>query len=138
MSVELNHIIIPAKDKRASADFLAGLLGVEAGPQWGPFIPVHVANGVTLDYQDYSEAFLSHHCAFLVSEPEFDVIFSRIEEAGLTYYADPARQRPGEINHLYGGRGVYFEDPDGHVMEVITQPYGDKPEWSASASPSEA
>jgi len=69
MSVELNHIIIPAKDKRASADFLAGLLGVEAGPQWGPFIPVHVANGVTLDYQDYSEAFLSHHCAFLVRKP---------------------------------------------------------------------
>ena len=137
MSVELNHIIIPARDKRASAEFLAGLLGVEAGPQWGPFIPVRVANGVTLDYQDFSEDFLSHHCAFLVTEPEFDAIFSRIEEARLTYYADPARRQPGEINRLYGGRGVYFEDPDGHVMEVITQPYGDKPEWNPSSSPSQ-
>lgn len=127
MSVELNHIIVPAKDNRASAEFLAGILGVEAGPEWGPFVPVRVSNRVTLDYVD-SEDFRSHHCAFLVSEREFDAIFSRMEKAGITYYADPHYQRPGEINHLYGGRGVYFDDPDGHVMEVITQPYGEKPE----------
>ena len=127
MSVELNHIVIPAKDKQASADFLADILGVQAGPQWGPFIPVQVANGVTLDYMD-SDDFRWHHCAFLVSEPEFDAIFSRIQEAGITYYADPGHERPGEINHLYGGRGVYFDDPNGHFMEVITQPYGETPD----------
>lgn len=127
MSVELNHIIIPAKDKQASAEFLGKILGVPVAPQWGPFIPVQVSNGVTLDYMDSGD-FRSHHCAFLVSEPEFDAIFSRIQEAGITYYADPGYERPGEINHLYGGRGVYFDDPDGHVMEVITQPYGETPE----------
>ncbi|MGH8897042.1 MAG: VOC family protein [Egibacteraceae bacterium] len=127
MSVELNHIIVPAKDKQASAEFLAGILGVQTAPQWGPFIPIQVSNGVTLDYMD-SDDFRFHHCAFLVSESEFDAIFSRIREAGITYYADPGYERPGEINHLYGGRGVYFDDPNGHVMEVITQPYGDPPE----------
>jgi catechol 2,3-dioxygenase-like lactoylglutathione lyase family enzyme len=127
MSVELNHIIIPAKDKQTSAEFLAGILGIPVAPPWGPFIPIHVSNGVTLDYID-ADDFHSHHCAFLVSEPEFDAIFSRLQETGITYYADPSYQRPGEINHLYGGRGVYFDDPNGHVMEVITQPYGDTPE----------
>lgn len=126
VSVELNHIIIPAKDKRGSAEFLAEILGVQAAPQWGPFVPVQVANGVTLDYMDSAD-FRPHHCAFLVSEPEFDAIFSRIQAAGITYYADPQYDRPGEINHLYGGRGVYFDDPNGHVMEVITQPYGETP-----------
>ncbi len=123
MSVELNHIIIPAKDKQASAEFLARILGVEAAPQWGPFVPVEVSNGVTLDYAD-SDDFRPHHCAFLVSESEFDAIYSRIKEAGVSHYADPGRQRPGEINHLYGGRGVYFDDPNGHLMEAITRPYG--------------
>src|SRR5688572_13001190 len=123
MSVELNHIIVPARDKQASAEFLAGILGLEASSQWGPFVPVRVSNGVTLDYMD-AEDFRSHHCAFLVDEAEFDAIFARIQQAGMTYWADPYGQRPGEINHLYGGRGVYFRDPNGHVMEVITQPYG--------------
>jgi catechol 2,3-dioxygenase-like lactoylglutathione lyase family enzyme len=122
MSVELNHIIIPARDKHASAAFLAGILGLPVGRQWGPFVPVAVANGVTLDYVD-AENIRSMHCAFLVSEEEFDAAYGRIREAGITYYADPHRHQPGEINHLYGGRGVYFDDPDGHNMEIITQPY---------------
>jgi catechol 2,3-dioxygenase-like lactoylglutathione lyase family enzyme len=126
MSVELNHIIVPAKDKQASAEFIAGILGLQAAPQWGPFIPVQVSNGVTLDYAD-SDDFRSHHCAFLVSEAEFDPIFARIKDAGITYYAGPGHKGPGEINHRYGGRGVYFDDPNGHVMEVLTQPYGDTP-----------
>ncbi len=126
MRVELNHTVVPATDKRASAEFLGGILGLETAPQWGPFLPLAVSNGVTLDYVDADEI-APHHYAFLVDEPDFDPIFERIRDAGITFYADPHRERPGQINHLYGGRGVYFDDPDGHVMEVITQPYGPEP-----------
>ncbi|WP_067185446.1 VOC family protein [Microtetraspora niveoalba] len=122
MSVALNHTIVPSRDKRASAEFLAGILGLTAAPQWGPFVPVQTANGVTLDYMDADEVQRNHYC-FIVSESEFDVIFGRIRERGLDFWADPHHEKPGEINHLYGGRGVYFNDPDGHNMEVITQPY---------------
>ena len=129
MPVELNHIIIQARDKRASAAFLGHILGVPVGNQWGPFIPVQVSNGVTLDYADVGDGgtVLSQHCAFLVSEEEFDAAFGRVREAGVKFYADPHHQQPGEINHLWGGRGVYFDDPDGHNMEIITQPYGNEP-----------
>jgi catechol 2,3-dioxygenase-like lactoylglutathione lyase family enzyme len=128
MPVELNHIIIPARDKRASAEFLGHILGVPVGDEWGRFVPVQVSNGVTLDYADAGDrSFDTRHCAFLVSEEEFDAAFGRIREGGVKFYADPRHQQPGEINHLWGGRGVYFEDPDGHNMEIITQPYGDNP-----------
>lgn len=126
MSVELNHIIIPARDKAASAAFIARIFDVPAGEQWGPFVPVSLSNGVTLDYMDAGE-FHSHHCAFLVSEDAFDAAFRRIRDAGVTFYADPGHQQPGEINHHYGGRGCYFDDPDGHNMEILTQPYGETP-----------
>jgi catechol 2,3-dioxygenase-like lactoylglutathione lyase family enzyme len=130
MAVELNHIIVPAKDKRASADFLAGILGLTAElAEWGPFVQLPLSNGVAIDYLDMDE-FTVQHCAFLVSEAEFDASFERIEQAGLTYWADPYKQEPGRINHLYGGRGVYFEDPGGHTMEIITKPYGDTPPYS--------
>jgi len=126
MTVELNHTIVPASDKVASAQFLAGILGVAAGPQWGPFVPLKLDNGVTLDFDDQT-GFAPHHYAFLVSDEEFDAGFARIEGAGIDHYADPMCQQVGEINHAYGGRGVYFRDPDGHLMELITQPYGDGP-----------
>lgn len=115
MAVHLDHIGVPARDKKASAEFLAGILGLEAGAEFGPFIPVKVANGVTLDYVD-SDDFRSHHCAFLVSDEEFDAILARIQEAGITHYADPGPRRVGEINHRYGGRGFYFDDPNGHAF----------------------
>ena len=124
MTVELNHTIVPARDKRRSAEFLSGILGLEAGAQWGPFVPVAVPNGVTLDFADTTDDVDEHHYAFLVAEEEFDPIFERIKAAGAGYYADPGRQESGQINHHWGGRGVYFDDPDGHLMEVITQPYG--------------
>ena len=127
MSVELNHTIIPAKDKWAPAKFLADILNLEAGPEWGHFVPIKTANGVTLDF-DTREAFRPGHYAFLVSDAEFDAAFARIRAHGVQYYADPRRTKPGEINHLHGGRGVYFEDPDGHLMEIITRPYGDRPQ----------
>lgn len=127
MSVDLNHTIIPARDKWASAKFLADILDLEAGPQWGHFVPVKTGNGVTLDFSD-AEGFRPQHYAFLVSEAEFDAALGRIRAQGVKHYANFRRERPGEINHLYGGRGVYFDDPDGHLMELITQPYGAVPQ----------
>ncbi|MFE0174433.1 VOC family protein [Streptomyces sp. NPDC059002] len=125
MSIELNHTIVTAKDKKASAQFLADLLGLEVGPQYGPFYPVTIPNGVTLDYYEGDGGpFTPQHYAFLVSEGEFDAIFGRIKERGLTYWADPYHKRVNEINTNDGGRGVYWEDPNGHNLEIITRPYG--------------
>ncbi|HKV54762.1 MAG TPA: VOC family protein [Candidatus Binataceae bacterium] len=132
MSVELNHIIIPARDKRASAEFLAKILGLQVQPQWAHFLPIRVSNGVTLDYVDGGE-FRPQHYAFLVSEAEFDAALARIRSAGVTFYAEFTREGKGQINHLYGGRGVYFDDPSGHLLELITRPYGATPErWLPS------
>jgi catechol 2,3-dioxygenase-like lactoylglutathione lyase family enzyme len=125
MSVELNHTIVHSRDNRESAEFLAHILGLEVGAEWGPFVPVETSNRVTLDFATIPpESIVMQHYAFLVSDEEFDAIFARVKDAGLTYYADPHRQRPGEINHNDGGRGVYWADPDGHFMEIITRPYG--------------
>lgn len=124
MTVELNHTIVAARDKAASARFLAGVLGLEAGRRYGPFIPVALPNGVTLDFMDTPEPITPQHYAFLVSEEEFDEIFARIRGAGLPYWADPFHHRPDEINRNDGGRGAYFDDPDGHSLEIITRPYG--------------
>ena len=120
----LNHLIIPAKDKDASAEFLAGILGTEARPQWGPFRPVQTSNGVTLDFVDSTDVRTQHY-AFLVDDGEFDAAFARIKKARLSYWAGPHKEGPGEINRHWGGRGVYFEDPNGHLLELITKPYGD-------------
>ncbi|WP_434592880.1 VOC family protein [Streptomyces sp. A5-4] len=125
MSIALNHTIVHARDNRVSADFLAHILGLEAGAQAGPFVPVELSNGVTLDFGSIPpESIVTQHYAFLVSEEEFDGIFRRIKESGTEYFADPHRKQPGEINHNDGGRGVYFMDPAGHGMEAITRPYG--------------
>ena len=125
MSIQLNHTIVASRDKAAAAEFVAGILGLKVGPPFGPFLPVETANGVTLDFMDAGPTqVVSQHYAFLVSEEDFDAIFARIEAADLTYWADPAHQEAGEINHLDGGRGVYFDDPNGHKLEIITRPYG--------------
>jgi catechol 2,3-dioxygenase-like lactoylglutathione lyase family enzyme len=122
MSVELNHIIVPATEKHASAGFLAGILGLPLEPEVGPFVPLALSNGVTIDFMN-AAGFRKHHCAFLVSEEEFDQAFARIRQAGIDYWADPDHHRPSEINHLFGGRGVYFPDPDGHNMELLTRSF---------------
>lgn len=125
MSVELNHTIVFARDRQVSAEFLATILGLEVGAVWGPFLPVSTSNGVTLDFATRDQDVIaSQHYAFLVPEEDFDPIFERIQQAGVTYYADPGLKKPGQINHNDGGRGVYFLDPVGHIMEVITRPYG--------------
>ena len=124
MTVQLNHTIVAAHDKKASAQFLADILGLEPSPPFGPFIPVQIPNGVTLDYMETDGDITPQHYAFLVSEDDFDTIFGRIQDAGLTYWADPYHHRSGEINHNDGGRGAYFDDPNGHNLEIITRPYG--------------
>ncbi|MFC6598991.1 VOC family protein [Kitasatospora paranensis] len=128
MSVELNHTIVHARNNRESAEFLAGILGLAAGAEWGPFVPVATANGVTLDFATVPAGpITAQHYAFLVSDDEFEAAFERIRQAGITYYADPRMALPGEINHHHGGRGLYFLDPAGHGMEIITRPYGSHP-----------
>jgi catechol 2,3-dioxygenase-like lactoylglutathione lyase family enzyme len=125
MPVELNHTIVEARNKKASADFFATILGLEVGAPFGPFLPVQTSNDVTLDFLDSGGGQITgQHYAFLVSEDDFDAIFGRIQQAGITFYADPHHRKPGEINHLDGGRGLYFDDPNGHNLEIITRPYG--------------
>lgn len=125
MSIQLNHTIVHSRDNRESAEFLAHILDLPVGTEWGPFIPVELSNGVTLDFASTpAESIVPQHYAFLVSEEDFDGIFHRIQDKGVTYYADPHRKQPGEINRNDGGRGVYFIDPVGHAMEAITRPYG--------------
>ena len=124
MPIELNHTIVHARDPQASAAFLAELLGRGAPIRLGPFYGVELDNRVTLDFIQAGEELTIEHYAFLVSEEEFDQIFGRIRARELSYWADPAHQQPGRINHHDGGRGVYWNDPDGHYLEIITRPYG--------------
>jgi catechol 2,3-dioxygenase-like lactoylglutathione lyase family enzyme len=128
MAVQLNHTIVHAHDPAASAQFLTEILGVAPPTRFGPFHVVEVDNGVSLDFIQADPGDIpSVHYAFLISEPEFDEIFARITERGLDIWADPGRHEPGQINHHFGGRGVYFTDPNGHFLEIITQPYGNEP-----------
>jgi catechol 2,3-dioxygenase-like lactoylglutathione lyase family enzyme len=122
--VQLNHTIVHARDTRRSALFLTRILGLAEPTEFGPFLVVNVANGVSLDFADDSGTIQAQHYAFLVTEQEFDQIFGRITAQGLEYWADPSHRQPGRINSNDGGRGVYWNDPDGHILEIITRPYG--------------
>jgi len=123
MAVELNHTIVNSYDKQESATFVAEILGLPPAVPFGHFLVLRTANGVSLDFINSDEKVDPQHYAFLVSESEFDQIFGRIVERGLTYWADPMKKKPGEINTYFGGRGVYFEDPSKHFLEIITRPY---------------
>jgi catechol 2,3-dioxygenase-like lactoylglutathione lyase family enzyme len=130
MAIKLNHTLVHSIDPDAAAQFFAGLFGLPAPKSFGPFLDVEVSNEVTL-------AFLSaggmevqtQHYAFLVSDQEFDEIFARVKKRKLKYWADPGMKQEGEINHHFGGRGVYFQDLSGHLLEIITQPYGAWGKW---------
>jgi len=124
MPIELNHTIVHARDAQASAAFLADLLGRGAPVRFGPFHAIALDHRVTLDFIQTDDELTIEHYAFLVSEEEFDQIFGRIQARGLPYWADPAHKQPGSINHRDGGRGVYWNDPNGHYLEIITRPYG--------------
>ena len=124
MAVDFNHTIVWVRDSEASAAFLSEILGLPAPRRWGSFLVVTTANGTNLDFMNADGEISPQHYAFLVSEAEFDQIFDRVRERSLPYWADPAQSQADEINHNDGGRGFYFEDPDGHFLEVITRPYG--------------
>jgi catechol 2,3-dioxygenase-like lactoylglutathione lyase family enzyme len=124
MSVKLNHTIVYARDKSASSRFLSDILGLTAPVPFGPFMGVQVDNDVTLDFMDAPGKVTSQHYAFLIGEKEFDEIFGRLRERKLPYWADPGKQQRNEINTRDGGRGLYFEDANGHLLEILTRPYG--------------
>jgi len=123
MPVQLNHTIVNVRDKQESAQFVAEILGLAAPKPYGPFLVVDVDNDVSLDFIDV-DILHAQHYAFLVSEDEFDEILARIVDRGLTYWADPFKKRPTEWNTDDGGRGLYWEEPSGHMLEIITRPYG--------------
>lgn len=123
MALRLNHTIVAARDKDAAARFAAEILGLPAPVSVGPFAVLQVGD-TSLDFIDSGDEITPQHYAFLADEDEFDEIFARIRARGLPYWADPYRHEPGRINEWDGGRGVYFDDPNGHLLEVITRPYG--------------
>ena len=122
MTAQLNHTIIWSSDQTKSARFLAEMLGRPAPTRVAHFDVVELDNGVSLDFANTEGPIRSQHYAFLIGEADFDAVLGRIRERGLDHWADPMRRRPGEINRNDGGRGVYFPDPDGHNLEVITRP----------------
>ncbi|AIS13730.1 Catechol 2,3-dioxygenase [Pseudomonas chlororaphis] len=121
MSVQLNHTIVWCRDKRRSADFLVHLLGLPPPTPFGPMLVVQLDNGVSLDYYDNDPPIASQHYAFLVAADDFEPILQRIRQRGQAFWADPGKQRPNEINRHEGARRVYFDDPDGHLLEVFSQ-----------------
>jgi catechol 2,3-dioxygenase-like lactoylglutathione lyase family enzyme len=124
MAIQLNHTIVHSADPSEGAKFLSDVLGLPPPRRFGHFLVVETANGVSLDFMSSERPIEAQHYAFLVSESEFDAIFERIGQHGLQYWADPQARRPGEINRNDGGRGVYFQDPSGHFLEILTRPYG--------------
>jgi catechol 2,3-dioxygenase-like lactoylglutathione lyase family enzyme len=124
MSVQLNHTIVSCHDQQQSAAFLTAILGLPPATRFGRFLVVEADNSVSLDFAETSREITAQHYAFLVGEAEFDAAFARIREQGLTYWADPGQTQRGAINHRDGGRGVYFEDPNGHLLELLTRRYG--------------
>lgn len=119
MGIELDHTIVPARDKVASAEFFARIFGLAFEGGVSHFAPVEVNDHLTFDF-DQSERFGIHHYAFKVGEDEFDAIFGRVKVEGLAYGSGPFSLDDMEINHRGGGRGVYFLDPSGHILEILT------------------
>jgi len=123
MTVQLNHTIVWCRDKQQSTEFLGGILGLPGPFAFGQMLVLQFDNGVSLDFFESDGAIAMQHYAFLISEGEFDQVFSRVRDRGLRYWADPGKQREGETYLHNGGRGLYFDDPDGHLLEVMTRPY---------------
>lgn len=132
MSVELDHTIVPSRDRRAAAELLATLLGVpwaESGV--GPFCPVYVSDSLTLDFDQAEGAFPVQHYAFRVSEAEFDGILARIRARGIAYRSTPHGPVDMQVNMQHGGRIAYWNEPDGHVWEILTVSYARQPRTDA-------
>ena len=121
MPLILNHTIVPSRDKDGSARFFSRIFGLPAPDPNGHFAQVHVNGDLSFDW-DSRDGFESHHYAFVVSDPEFDEIFGRLKSENVRYGSGPNSPANGEINTRRGGRGLYFADPDGHLMEIMTTP----------------
>jgi catechol 2,3-dioxygenase-like lactoylglutathione lyase family enzyme len=121
MSVQLNHTIVCARDKRASAAFMSEVLDVPVGPDEGPFVPLELENAVTLDFMDRHDDFTLQHYAFLVDGETFELAYKRMQERDITIFADPFLEEPGETYLENGMRGFYFRDLNGHTMELLTR-----------------
>ncbi|MDA0184995.1 VOC family protein [Solirubrobacter phytolaccae] len=125
MPVTFNHSILAAKDRHASAQFLADILDLAAPTSWGPFTSVELDGGVTIQFAEPPvDEIQMQHYAFLVDDERFDAVLARVQERGIPYTADPQLQLAQQINTNHGGRGFYFFDPAGHGFEVLTRPYG--------------
>ena len=124
MSVQLNHTIVWCRDKQKSATFFTEVFGLPSATPFGPMLVVPLNNDISIDFYENDGEISSQHYAFLISEEEFDQIFARIQARELPYWADPGHREPGRINHRDGGRGVYWNDPNGHNLEILTVPYG--------------
>jgi len=121
MPITLNHTIVPSRDKEGSAKFFARIFGLDYAGPMGHFAQVHVNDDLSFDW-DNREGFESHHYAFLVTDQEFDEIFGRLKAEQVRYGSEPFSPANGEINSRRGGRGLYFADPDGHLLEIMTTP----------------
>ena len=124
MAVELNHTIVHVRDRWAASRDVGRVLGLSEATAYGPFAELKLDNGVSLDFMDTSEEIHAQHYAFLVDEDAFDEVLGRLRAEGRAWWADPHRRQPEEVNHADGGRGLYWEGPDGHWLEIITRPYG--------------
>lgn len=123
MSVELNHTIVWCRDQEKSAKFLTEILGLPKPRLFAGMLVVQLKNNVSLDFYEVEGDIARQHYAFLIAEEGFDEIYGRIRDRGVKHWADPGRRRAGEIYRHNGGRGVYFADPDGHLLEIMTRPY---------------
>ena len=121
MPITLNHTIVPSHDKEQGASFFARMFGLKYRGPSAHFAQVRVNGDLALDW-DNRDGFESHHYAFVVSDEEFDTIFARIVAENVAYGSGPSSARDGQINHRRGGRGLYFADPDGHLLEIMTVP----------------
>jgi catechol 2,3-dioxygenase-like lactoylglutathione lyase family enzyme len=125
VAARLNHTIVWCRDQRKSAGFLTDILGLPPPRRFMHFLVVDLANEVSVDYyEEKIDPIALQHLAFLVDEAEFDPALARVRKLTKEIWADPAKREPGRINRHFGGRGVYFDDPDGHLLEIITKPYG--------------
>jgi catechol 2,3-dioxygenase-like lactoylglutathione lyase family enzyme len=126
--LELDHLMVPARDKLASAKLLADLLGVPWSPTGiGPFAPVYVNDGFTIDFDEWSEPFPLIHYCFRVDEKSFEEILARIRAAGIPYRSNVHGPVDHQVNTQHGGRIVYWNQPDGHQWEMLTESYARKP-----------
>lgn len=123
MPVTFNHTIIASRNREESARFFRELLELPEAPSWGPFLNVQLTDGVLIQFAEPPVDIQMQHYAFLVDDDLFDRAYRRLCEGGVAHWADPQMRRPGETNTEHGGRGVYFKDPSGHAIELITRPY---------------